>query len=53
MHEDKERHLAFDGSSTRRGGGSEVILGDPDDTNVSSSFKLDFLALIAKVNTSL
>lgn len=33
--------LAFDDSSTHRGGGIEVVLYDPDGTIVSLSFKLE------------
>lgn len=36
-----ECHLAFDGSLTHRDGGAGVVLYNPDETNISLSFKLE------------
>lgn len=35
-------HLAFDGSSTHRGGGAGILLPAPDDVDISLYFKLAF-----------
>lgn len=39
----REWHLAFDGSSNHQGGGIVFVLYDPDDTDISLSFRLGFL----------
>lgn len=39
----EEWHLAFDGSSTHRGGGAEVVSYAPVDADVFLTFKMEFL----------